>query len=1195
MARLSVRVLGQFQVSLDEEPVSGFASDKVRALLAYLVSSPERPHRREVLAGLLWPEFPERSARTNLRNALANLRRVIRDRDASPPFLHSTRQTVQFNGQSDYWLDADAFEVLIATTPPVSENLEQAVGLVRGLFLEGFSLADAAPFEEWLLLRRERFGRQVVKALGSLAAIYEGHGAYEHALRHARRRVELEPWQEDGQRQFMRLLALGGHRSEALAQYEKLCRSLQEELGAEPAQETTKLYEQIRDETLKAPLLFPVRPPNLAVEPPPFLDEEPVEAERPVFVARERELAQLDRFLDLALAGQARVVFVTGEAGSGKTALVQEFTRRAQDANADLIVASGSCNAYTGIGDPYLPFREILELLTGDVEAKWAARAITSEDARRLWHRLPVAVRALVEIGPELIDTFIPRTALLERAMTHRQWPGEADWLSCPDDLVEPWLLGLTRDAATSSGVPALQQRPLFKQYTAVLKAVARMAPLVLVVDDLQWADTGSISLLFHLGRQLAGSPILIVGAYRSEDVALGRDGLRHPLEPVVHELQREFGDVTVNVDQAEHRGFVEALLDSQPQRLGVAFRDMLYRQTHGHPLFTIELLRALQEQGDLVQDSEGCWVEGEALDWQTLPARVEAVIAERIARLPEPLQAALRVASVEGEVFTAEVVARVRADDQGEVVRSLSGELDRRHRLVRAQGLLRSDGQRVCRYRFRHILFQRYLYNGLDKVERAQLHEAVGNALEALYEGLTEALAPAAAIAPQLAWHFEEAGIAQKAMLYLRQAGERAVQLCAYQEAIAHLTRALATLMALPDSGTEGQRLERAQQELALQLALGIAWRGAKGYGPEAERAYTRARELCEQTGDTSQHCQVLGKLSIFHFVRARHRKARKFAEEALSLAQQAEDPLHIALGHWYLGFVLLSMGEYTAARARLEQMIAFYEPQRHHRSLVLLRGSDAGLCALAQNACCLWCLGYPEQASNQGRKALALAREFGHPMSLLEVLYFAGCLLNRMCRDAQALKDDAEELMVLAEEKALAWLGGGVSALGEALVMLGQVQEGMVKLRAGIAAGRSIGGLRHLPGRLLSLAEAQAKSGHPEEGLLTLAEALALVEETDERHWEAELHRLRAELLLMQGAEDVAETSFQKAIEVARLQQARSWELRATTSLARRWQKQGRTREARELLAQIYGWFTEGFDTPDLQEARALLEELA
>jgi DNA-binding SARP family transcriptional activator len=852
MARLSARLLGPFQVTLDGKPVTGLRSDKVRALLAYLAVEAERPHRREKLAGLLWPDWPERSARASLRRALANLRQVIGDREAMPPFLHISRQTIQFDSASDAWIDVTAFIHLLEARGPLQQTirqLEEAVELYRGSFLEGFSIGDSPAFEEWALINRERLHRLVMEALHNLAGCHEELGEYERALQHAWRQVDLDPWREKAHRQLMRLLALSGQRGAALAQYETCRRLLSEELGVEPAEETTRLYEQIRDGELQALVPSPVLYPDLAAEPPTFLtEEEPVEVERAVFVARERELAQLGGFLDLALADQGRVVFITGEAGSGKTALVQEFTRCAQDAHADLVVANGNGNAYTGIGDPYLPFREVLGLLTGDVEAGWAAGAITREHARRLWNTLPFAAQALVEAGPDLIDTFVPGTALVERAVACA--PGPVDWLTRLNELV--------KRKATGLGAPSPQQSDLFEQYTKVLKALARQGPLLLVLDDLQWADAGSISLLFHLGRQLAGSRILIIGAYRPEEVALGRDGERHPLEPVVNEFQRHFGDIAVNVDQAESRDFVEAFLDSEPNRLGLPFREMLYRQTRGHPLFTIELLRGLQERGDLVQNSEGRWIEGPALDWETLPARVEAVIAERIGRLPQPLRDALQAASVEGETFTAEVVARVRAADEREMVGRLSGELDRRHRLVRAQGILRMDSQRLSRYRFRHILFQKYVYNSLDKVERVHLHEAAGTALEALYgEGAEEI----AAIAPQLAWHFQEAGITEKAIDYLRQAGDRAVRLSANEEAIAHFTRGLALLETLPDTP------ERAQGELALRLALAAPLQATRGYAaPEVGHVYARARQLCQQIGDTPQVFPTLWLLNSFY-----------------------------------------------------------------------------------------------------------------------------------------------------------------------------------------------------------------------------------------------------------------------------------------------------------------------------------------
>jgi predicted ATPase len=582
------------------------------------------------------------------------------------------------------------------------------------------------------------------------------------------------------------------------------------------------------------------------------------------------------------------------------------------------------------------------------------------------------------------------------------------------------------------------------------------------------------------------------------------------------------------------------------------------------------------------------------------LPARVEAVIAERIGRLVPPLRTALRVASVEGELFTAEVVARIRATDEQEVLNRLSGELDHNHRLIRAQSIERIDGQLLSRYRFRHILFQKYLYGTLDAVERVHLHEQVGTALEGLY-GAQEGVSAIAAIAPQLARHFEEARITDKAIHYLHQAGQRAVRLSAYEEAIAHLTRGLALLETLPDSGGEGgQRtpehsLQRAKQELALQLALGIAWTGGSGtQAPGVRDAYIRARELCRRTGSTFQLCQALGELSIHYYMRAEHQEAREMAEEALSLAQQAEDPLLVAIAYWYVGIVLLALGEYKEARAHLHQTISFYDPQRHHRSIVFLRGSDVGVSAMAYDACCLWCLGYPDQALRQSQEALALARELNHPFTLADVLCYAGCQVNALRRDAQALRENAEHLMRLTKGKSPAWSAAAVRCRGQALVWLGQIGEGMSQMREGIAAMQALGARCYRSWDLCALAEEQARAGHAEEALTPLGEAFAFVEDTDERHWEAELYRLKGELLLTQGDDAEAEASFQKAIEVAHRQSARSWELRATTSLARLWQKQGRTDGAREVLAEIHGWFTEGFDTPDLRDAKALLDAL-
>ena len=1194
MAQLSLSLLGPFQVTLGGRPVTEFKSNKVRALLAYLAVEADRPHRREVLAGLLWPEWPDREALSNLRYALSSLRRAIGDRDANPAFLLITRDSLQFNTASDYRLDVTAFSEAVQrdrTRSPATEQLEQAIAVYQGSFLEGFSVGDSPAFEEWALLTRERLARELSSTLHRLAENYEQRGDYELAQLHARRQTELEPWDEGAHKRLMRALALGGQRAAALAQYETCRRLLSDELGVKPSAETTRLYEQIRDGKLEPATPAPASEVDLAAGLARFLDREAPEIELPAFVARERELSQMQEYLDLALAGQGRVVFVTGEAGSGKTALIQKFARCTQDAYAGslpgsgqkLVVAVGNCNAYTGLGDPYLPFREILELLTGDVEAQWAAGSMTREQAEQLWRLLPPAVQALVEGGPDLIDTFVPRAALLNRARAVAA--GGTGWLTRLEELL--------RHKPVSTGAPRQQQSHLFKQYTGVLHTLARQVPMVLVVDDLQWADAGSISLLFHLGRHLAGSRILLVGAYRPEEVSLGRDGERHPLEPVVNEFQRDSGRVIVNLGQADRERFVEALLDSEPNSLGPSFRQKLVRRTQGHPLFTIELLRGMQERGDLVQDRQGRWVEGPALDWETLPARVEAAIKERIGRLAQPLQAALQVASVEGEVFTAEVVARVQAVNERELVGRLSGELDRRHQLVRAHAIERLGSQRLSRYRFTNYLFQKYLYDSLDDVERTYLHEDVANALEGLYRDRTSGstdTAATAAVTVQLARHFQEAGVAEKAIHYLHQAGDRAIELSAYQEGKVHLSTGLAMVETLPDTA------QRAQQELELLASLIVLLANTLGLAsPEAGTVLERAWELCQQLEDAPQRFSVTLMLGIRQGTRGEYQAARKTLEQVFDLATLTDKQWDLGLTHHAMGWLLALLGEFTSALEHAERAVDLYTPQPHDTVAVQI-GVDPGVQCRTTAARTLWFLGYPEQGLKRVQEALARAGELVHTYSLVDALSTGGAMVNLFLGDLDIAEAQAEAALALASEYEFrGFVQQAKIQLGRVLVEKGQIEEGMAQLRQGLAAWETTGAWYRRSLYLAWLAEAYGQSGRASEGLSVLGEALAKVEETDGRCYEAELHRLKGELLLLQGNDAEAEASFERAISVARRQEAKSWELRATTSLARLWQAQGKRNEARAALAEVYDWFTEGFDTPDLIEAKALLEELA
>jgi ABC-type oligopeptide transport system substrate-binding subunit/class 3 adenylate cyclase len=515
--------------------------------------------------------------------------------------------------------------------------------------------------------------------------------------------------------------------------------------------------------------------PDIHLEPAPvrlptFLEAEQEIRSRSVFVCREGELARLEGYLDETLAGEGGVVFVTGDPGSGKTALIHTFACSAMERHPDLMAACGECSAYTGAGDPYLPFKHILAMLTGDLESRWSRGTITRQQALRLWEVMPKTIQTLMTVGPDLIDVFVPGMGLLERSRVALE--GGRSWLERLAKLCE-----------AERALPGeLEQVNLFEQVEGVLGAIAEEHPLILLLDDLQWADSASIHLLFHLGRQVQGHPILIVGAYRQGEVAAGRKGEPHPLEKVLAEFKRQYGDVWVNlseIGETEAQAFVDAVIDSESNRLSKEFHSALYEQTGGHPLFTIELLRNLQERGDLVRDSEGFWVAGPGLDWNVLPTRVEGVIEERIGHLEEDLKETLTIASVEGEDFTAQVVGQVQEVSERKILTRLSRELEKQHRLVEAGQETRVGEHILSGYRFAHTVFQQYMYNDLSPGERRILHGEVARVLEQLYAGQTEG------IAVQLAHHYSQAKEADQAIAYLLMAGDQARASYAYEEAI--------------------------------------------------------------------------------------------------------------------------------------------------------------------------------------------------------------------------------------------------------------------------------------------------------------------------------------------------------------------------------------------------------------------------
>jgi predicted ATPase len=503
---------------------------------------------------------------------------------------------------------------------------------------------------------------------------------------------------------------------------------------------------------------------------------------------------------------------------------------------------------------------------------------------------------------------------------------------------------------------------------------------------------------------------------------------------------------------------------------------------------------------------------------------------------------------------------------------------------LVEAEFLYQQGLPPQATYLFKHALIQDAAYQSLLRSTRQQYHQRIAQVLETRFpeSGVTQ---------PELlAHHYTEAGLAEQAVPYWQRAGHQASDRSAHVEAISHFTTGITLLTTLPETPA------RTQQSLTLHIALGAALQRAKGHAaPEVEHVYTQARALCQQIGETPELIQVLFGLWRFYVVRSQLHTARELGDTLLRLAHQAHDPALSVAAHYAHGFTWFNLGMFPAARVHLEAGIARYTPEQH-RAPVFRIGQDLGVACQANAARTLWVLGYPEQALARLHEALGLAHALSHPYSLAWTRCQA-CWVYQSCRDVAAVHEQAEATVALATEQGFAlWAAGGASARGWALALQGQGEAGMAQVCQGITAWQATGAAVSLPYLYTVLADVAARLGNMADGLQALAEASTLVEQHDERYWEAEVCRLRGVLLLQQTGtpQEEAETCFRQALGVARRQQAKSLELRAAMSLSHLWRRQGKHAEAYALLAPLYGWFTEGFDTADLQEAKALLAAL-
>jgi predicted ATPase/class 3 adenylate cyclase len=711
-------------------------------------------------------------------------------------------------------------------------------------------------------------------------------------------------------------------------------------------------------------------------------------------------------------------------------------------------------------------------------------------------------------------------------------------------------LLGLQEGTnALAALSPEVRKARTLTALTQICLQGSRQRPLILEIEDLHWIDASSDECLTALIERMAGTPLMVLVTYRP--------GYRPAWIDKSYVTQVALQPLT----SQDSLRVVQAVIPTAA--FAAPLVPQLLTKADGNPFFLEELARTVAEQGT---DTPA----------HTVPDTVQAVLLARIDRLPTTAKHLLHAAAVIGKDVALPLLQAVTDVPEEAMHRDLG-------HLQAAEFLYETYAPTIPTYTFKHALTQEVTYQSLVRRARQQYHERIAQMLEAQPE-VTETQ-------PELlAQHYMGAERDIQAIPYWQRAGQRAVERSAHVEAISHFAQGIELLKKLPVTP------ERIQQELALQLAMGVPLLMIKGHtAPEVEQAYTRAYELAQHLGETPQRFSVLAGLWRFYFNQIKLHTARELAEQCFTLAQHLHEPVSLQEAHLIVGSTAFFMGDPAAAYIHLEQGITLYDPQQS-RALAFSRGTDPGVVSLSRLAWTLWWLGYPDRALARSHEAIALAQRLEYPYSLVFALQYH-IILCLWLRELSVMQEQIEAAMALEHKHGFVnFLGGKMTMAGWLLVEQGNVEEGFAQIYQGLDLYASQGVKIGLDVNLALLAQAYGKTGRAMEGLRVLDEALAATRNNAEYYYEAELYRLKGELLLQSAPENEqeAESCFRQAIDIARHQQAKSLELRATTSLARWWQTQGKRPEARQILTEVYSCFTEGFETRDLQEAKALIEAL-
>jgi predicted ATPase len=849
-------------------------------------------------------------------------------------------------------------------------------------------------------------------------------------------------------------------------------------------------------------------------------EDETVVAGVPFLVGRDEEMGLLRRRWEQSKAGLGQLVLISGEAGIGKSSLVEVL--RAQVQQEGLPRIAYRCSSYHQNSALY-PVIAHIERLLGLQRQDDAETKLDKLEQGLRPYSLP-------------LDEVVPLFASLLSVPLHDRYPA-------------PTL------------PPQQQKRQTLDALVAWLFEEGEHQPVLVAWEDMHWADPSTLEFLSLVIDQTPTVSMLHVLTYRPEFT---------PPWP----LRSHLTPLTLNrLERPQVEAFITHL--ARGKALPPEVVEHIVGKTDGVPLYVEELTKMLLAS-DLMREETEQYVLTGPLVTVAIPDTLQDSLMARLDQMNTAKEVA-QLGSVLGREFAYELLQAISSQNEETLQAGLS-------RLVEAELLYQRGRPPRARYMFKHALIQDAAYASLLKSARQQVHQQIAQLLETRFPEVVETQ-------PELvAHHCTAAGQDEAAIRYWQRAGQRALQRSAYAEAIAHLRQGLAVLTTLPETP------ERRHQELDLQVALGTALYATKGNAaPDVERVYTRARELCEQIGDTPQLFPVLRGLMLHYTMRGQLQTSYQLGEQLFSLAQSQLEPASLMLAHHFLGLVLFFRGELPSAHTHHTQVATIYTP-KEHQALAVHYVVDLGVAAGSWLAWELWQLGYPEQAMQHSQKARTLAQEVSHLYSLALALVLAA-VLHQHRRETLAVHKQAEATTTLAAEQEFAqWLAWGTVLHGWARAMQGQGVAGLAEIRQGVAADLATGAKVMQPYFLGLLAEAYGEDGHPEAGLNALDEALAVVDDTEARFFEAELYRLKGTLLLRQSVPDAAqaETCFRQALSIARHQQAKSWELRTATSLARLWQRQGQRQEARDLLTPVYEWFTEGFDTADLREAKQLLDEL-